>query len=162
MAVIRINLSDNFVGLINKTNDISARVGDTNTLITGDSDVVTAINNVRGLFAGFDESAEILAIAREAISVNQDAGLGSVEYNDATGVVQFTGASIDSIRSLFTAGSGLAYDSNQGIFTISSAGISSTNLIDSTITSDKFNNKVKLDIVDADGNILKTIFSPGV
>lgn len=161
MAVITINLSDNFVGLINKTNDISARIGDTNTLVTGDSDVVTAINNVRQLFAGFDESAEIIAIARESLSVNQDSGLGFVEYDTSTGVIQFTGPSVDSIRSLFVAGGGIVYDSSSGTFTINSGGITSANLVDSTITSDKFNNKVSLSIVGSADSVYKTIFSPG-
>tara|TARA_B100000424_G_C22940818_1_gene500631 strand:+ start:168 stop:671 length:504 start_codon:yes stop_codon:yes gene_type:complete len=166
MAKTVINLSDPVSTLVTKTNDISNDVGDTALLITGDSNVVDAINTVRNIVVPFDDSDEIKAIFKSGISANAaDSAHGvSITFDSASGTF---GLSQDYH---FKAGAGLDYDS-AGKFNISNLGvttamIANTNVTNgkiasNTLTSAKFNSAVSLQILDSDGTVLKTLFSPG-
>lgn len=176
MAKTVINLSDPVSTLVTKTNDISNDVGDTALLITGDSNVVDAINTVRNIVVPFDDSDEIKAIFKSGISANAaDSAHGvSITFDSASGTF---GLSQDYH---FKAGAGLDYDS-AGKFNISSLGVTTALIADtnvttakianlnvtngkianSTLTSAKFNSVVSLQILDSTGSVVKTLFSPG-
>jgi len=162
MAVTTINLSDPVSTLVTKTNTISTDLGDVSTLVTGDANVVAAINNVRNIVNRFDESAEIIALAREGTGIQSqlnivatDSHTGfSLSYDSAAGTISFNS------KYPFSAGSGLDYDSS-GKYNISLLGVTNGMMADNTLTSSKFNSVVSLQILDSDGTVLKTLFSPG-
>lgn len=166
MAVTTINLSDPVSTLVTKTNTISTDLGDVSTLVTGDANVVAAINNVRNIVNRFDESAEIVAIARGGIVIDEtDSHTGFfLTYDSASGTIAFNS------NYNFRAGAGLDYDS-AGTYNISSLGVTTAMIADlnvtnakianSTITSSKFNSVVSFEIQDSTGAVVKTIFSPG-
>lgn len=119
MAVTTVNITDTMTAFVNKTNTISGDLGNVANLVTGDSNVVDAINTVRSIVSAFDDSGELTTISREAISLtNQATGIG-LTYDEATGVFTLTGsADSASIRNLFSVGDGLIYDSATGQFSI--------------------------------------------
>ena len=165
MAVSTINLTDPVSTLVTKTNTISGDLGDVSTLVTGDDNVVDAINAVRSIVNRFDESAEIVAIARGGIVVDAtDSHTGFfLSYDSASGTIAFN-STYD-----FSAGAGLDYDS-AGTYNISSLGVTTAMLADlnvtngkvanNTLTSSKFNSVVSLQILDSTGSIVKTLYSP--
>ena len=145
MAVTVINLSDPVSTLVTKTNTISNDVGDIAQLVTGDSNVVDAINAVRDLISFADDSAEIRTIARSAFSVSNSAKVYSLAYDSATGDITLSG--------------NLASDSAGGILLDSATGQFS--LAPNTITSSLFSSVVSLIIYDSTGTPVKTLYSPG-
>jgi hypothetical protein len=156
MAVTTINLSDPVSTLVTKTNTISGDLGDVSTLVTGDANVVAAINTVRSIVNRFDESAEIIAIARGGIVVDAtDSHTGFfLSYDSASGTIAFNSTYN------FSAGAGLDYDS-VGTYNISLLGVTNAMMANNTLTSSKFNSVVSLQILDSDGTVLKTLYSPG-
>lgn len=166
MAVTTINLSDPVSTLVTKTNTISGDLGDISTLVTGDDNVVDAINTVRSIVNRFDESAEIVAIARGGITVGGgDSATGIyLTYDSDNGRISLAN------NYLFTAGSGLDYD-DSGTYSISDLGVLTAMLADlnvtnakvanNTLTSSKFNSVVSLQILDSTGTPVKTLYSPG-
>ena len=160
MALITINLTDNFTTFINKTNDISVSIGDVNELETGDSSLVAGLNSIRSLLSAFDDSAEITSIARSAFSVVDNGGDGSMSYDSDTGRIIYTGPSADEVRAHFSAGAGLSLDEN-GIFRIGNNAITNDLIALNTLTSDRFRDRVTLEIRNQNGNAVKTIYSPG-
>jgi len=156
MAVTTINLTDPVSTLVTKTNTISGDLGDVSTLVTGDSNVVAAINTVRSIVNRFDESAEIVAIARGGIVIDgTDSHTGFfLTYDSAAGTIAFNS------NYNFSAGSGLDYDSS-GTYNISLLGVTNAMMANNTLTSSKFNSVVSLQILDSDGTVLKTLYSPG-
>lgn len=46
--------------------------------------------------------------SRQAIQVSDTGGLGSLSYNNSTGVITYTGATDTEVRALFTAGTGIS------------------------------------------------------
>lgn len=119
MAVTNINLSDTMTAFVEKTNIISGDLGDVTNLVTGDSNVVDAINAVREIVSAFDDSGELTTISREAISLTNEATGIALAYDTASGVFTLTGsADSSSIRNLFSVGDGLIYDSATGQFSI--------------------------------------------
>jgi len=54
--------------------------------------------------------------AKNAISVTDNGGDGSLSYNNATGVISYTGPSASEVRAHFSAGGDLSYDSATGKF----------------------------------------------
>lgn len=161
MAITTINLSDNFVSHVRKINEISGNVGDVSTLLTGDSDVVSAINTLKTLFADFDDSADIVGLARSAISIINASGDGSVSYDSDTGVITYTGPSAAETRAHFVSGPGVTYDSTAGRFSVTNGVITNAMILDSSLTSSKFADRVTLNILASDGSVLKTLYSPG-
>ena len=59
--------------------------------------------------------------AKRAISVVDAGGDGSLDYDETTGVITYTGATPDSVRQHFSAGASLTYDSSTGKFTTNQA-----------------------------------------
>jgi len=51
-----------------------------------------------------------------AIQVVDNGGFGSLTYNSTTGFLTFTGTSVADVRNIFSAGSGMIYDSSSGQF----------------------------------------------
>lgn len=162
MAVTKINLSDPITSIVLKSNNISNDLGDPALLVTGDSNVVSAVNSVRQLISPFDDSAEIVAIARTGLSVTQSSGFGNIAYDSDNGVITITGPSDSDIRSVFAAGEGLLYDSQNGLFTIASGALDGAKLLDSSLTISKFADLKTLNIRNSVGSVLKSIYSPGV
>ena len=165
MAVTLINLSDPVSSLVTKTNTISNDLGDVAQLATGDSNVVDAINTIKQLVAPFDDSAEILAIARNGLSINNDSALGiSLSYNTSTGIIKLIG-SVDSnaVKSYFTndSANGIGFNFGEGKFSIISSGVTANKIAAGSITSAKFNSATSLIIYDDAGSVVKTIYSPG-
>ena len=56
--------------------------------------------------------------AKNAISVTDNGGDGSLTYTAATGVISYTGPSASEVRSHFSAAGDLTYDSASGVFSI--------------------------------------------
>ena len=51
-----------------------------------------------------------------AIQVVNNGGFGSLAYNSSTGFLTFTGTSVTDVRDIFSAGTGILYDSSSGQF----------------------------------------------
>jgi len=139
MAITNVNLSDTMSVFVTKTNTISNDVGNVDNLVTGDSNVVDAINTVRNIVSAFDDSGELTTISRQSISVDDQATGVSLSYNSGSGIFTLTG-SVDaqSTRSLFSSGNGLNYDSITGEFTIGNyvaVGATSGNGISGSVSS---------------------------
>ncbi len=172
MAVTTINLTDPVSTLVTKTNTISGDLGDVSTLVTGDSNVVAAINTVRSIVNRFDESAEIIALAREGTGIQSPLNINAADSHTGFFLTYDSAAGTIALNSTynFSAGSGLDYDS-AGTYNISSLGVTTamiadlnvTNgkVADNTLTSSKFNSVVSLQILDSTGAIVKTLYSPG-
>lgn len=139
MAVTNVNLSDTMTAFVEKTNIISGDVGDVDLLVTGDSNVVDAINTVRDIVSAFDDSGELTTISREAISLTNNATGIALAYDQGTGVFTLTGsADSATIRNLFSVGDGLIYDSATGQFSIGNyvaTGATSGNGISGSVNS---------------------------
>jgi len=54
--------------------------------------------------------------AKNAISVSDTGGDGSLTYNNTTGIISYTGPAASEVRAHFSAYNSLLYDSNNGIF----------------------------------------------
>lgn len=160
MAVININLSDGFTKFINTTNDISQAVGDVSTLTTGDSNVVDALNNIQSVLSSFDDSFEIQEIAKRSISVVDAGGDGGLSYDVDNGQIIYNGPTAAEVRSHMSAGAGLTLSEN-GVFSIEANGITNSMIATGSITSDRFNSRVTLEIKNNSGTTVKTIYSPG-
>jgi hypothetical protein len=58
------------------------------------------------------------ARARSAISSNDTGGLGSLSYDNSTGVITYTGATDSEVRALFSSGTGVTYNNTTGEISI--------------------------------------------
>jgi hypothetical protein len=143
MPITQVNLSDNITTFVNKTNIIAGDIGDVDQLVTGDSNLVDALNSVREIVRRFDDSAEIFALAREATGINAPLSIDvsgadgiNLSFDQQTGILSLTGSVSNSdIRSLFSAADGLEYNSTTGQISISSAGINVDDLTGSYVTA---------------------------
>ena len=143
MPITQVNLSDNITTFVNKTNIIAGDIGDVDQLVTGDSNLVDALNSVREIVRRFDDSAEIFALAREATGINAPLSIDvsgadgiNLSFDQQSGVLSLTGSVSNSdIRSLFSAADGLEYNSTTGQISISAAGISVDDLTGSYVTA---------------------------
>lgn len=161
MALITIRLTDTFNSFISKTNEISTNLGDIDNLETGDASVVDALNTIKTLLAAFDDSEEITNLARSSFSVTDAGGDGSLSYNADNGTISYEGPSAAEVRAHFSAGDGLTL-SGDGQFRINPLQITNDLIALDTITSDRFKDRVTLEIRNANGNVVKTIYSPGI
>ena len=76
-----------------------------------------------GITLSYDDAANTLTIggtaqygdsdARDAISVTDSGGDGSLAYNSSTGVITYTGPSAGEVRAHLSAGTGVAYSGGQ-------------------------------------------------
>jgi hypothetical protein len=76
-----------------------------------------------GITLSYDDAANTLTIggtaqygdsdARDAISVTDSGGDGSLAYNSSTGVITYTGPSASEVRAHLSAGTGVSYSSGQ-------------------------------------------------
>lgn len=164
MAKTVVNLSDQISTWVTKTNAISDDVGDVAQLVTGDSNVVDAINTVRTLVTGFDESAEIIAIARGGFSVDNTNGGGIfLSYDSSTGVIDITSQLVSSTT--------INYDSSNRLFELLDSAVTTAKLDDAAVTTiklaadavdqNKLKDVVSLTIYDASGTAVKTIYGAG-
>lgn len=185
MAITIVNLSDPVSTFVNKTNIISADVGDIEELITGDSNVVNAINSVYSL-PSIDDSAEIIALARSGLSVVDQSGGPSLTYDSSTGVLTLLGGTdsaqvISILRSDLSSGAGLDFDSTTGQFSVASSGITSsmigsgqvgtTQLATNAVTNAKIGDDAVgqaelkdatiLTIKNSAGTVIKTLYGAG-
>ena len=61
--------------------------------------------------------------AKNAISVTDAGGDGSLSYNPSTGIITYTGPSATEVRAHMVTGTGLTYDSSQGRYSITNTGV---------------------------------------
>ena len=153
MAITNINLTDQVSALVTKTNTISGDIGNITNLVTGDSNVVDAINSVRATFNFIDDSAEVIAIARSGLSTVSDSADGfTLAFDSDSGVITLSGVVPSStVRSYFTSDSTVAYDSSTGAFSVASGKISSVQL----------KNPVQLNVYDASGSLVLSLYGSG-
>ena len=141
MAVTVINLSDPVSTLVTKTNNISSDVGDIAQLVTGDDNVVDAINALRAIVVPFDDSSEIISISRGGISINNDSALGlSLAYNNTTGVIKLVGAADgDTVKGYFASDSanGIGFNFGEGKFSIITSGVIEAKIASNAVTVNK-------------------------
>ena len=161
MAITRINLSDQITTIVLKSNDISDVLGDPVQLVTGDSNVVDAINTIRDIVAPFDDSAEIIRIGRHGFSAIKTSGFGNVSYDSDTGQFSYVGPDSAELRLLFSGDSAIAYNNITGQFSMVPNALDGSSLLDSSLTSRKFANKVTLRLKTSVGSTVKTLYSPG-
>jgi len=170
MALTIINFSDPVTSLVTKTNTISQNLGDIEELTVADDNTVDAINRLKSEIDAIDttildfrDSAEIVDIARHSIRVVDAGGLGSLTYG-AGGTITYTGPDQGDIRDLISldddADSVMSYDVANGRLGLKT--LPNHKIRDGAIKSIKFNSKVTLEIYDASGTVIKTLYSPGV
>ncbi len=172
MAVTTINLSDPVSTLVTKTNTISTDLGDVDALTSGLSNTVAAINDILIRTA---DSDTIIAIARNGLSENNINGGGiNLSYDSSTGQI--------SITSNLIGGTGITYDSAGGTFSITALGVDSAQIAalavsaakladsavidgkiaDSAVGNAELKDTVTLNIYDASGAIVKTLYGAGI
>jgi hypothetical protein len=201
VPITSIKLSDPVNTLVTKTNTISRDLGDVATLVTNDSDVVTAINtlksnldtsidsinsvltldnstlqsnldsdvtalylaidSVRDHIAAFDDSNEIITIAREALSLKFTGDYGTGTYDSDNGRITLSSPSTSDIRGAFSGGNGIDYDNTTGEFKLEDGGITSTQIANNAIRGRHFVSRKAVTIVNSAGTTLQTWYFPG-
>jgi len=114
------------------TNKFTINTADGNSFVTTvasrfsaipDSDLTLSSNTIRAndLFVGnlHVDSADIIKIARDNLSIADAGGDGSFAYDSASGQFTYTGPSASEVRAHFSAGGDLVYNSGTGEFSIS-------------------------------------------
>ena len=166
---------------INRSNDLSNKVGDLTTLnTTQDSDIVGAINELK---SNIDSVATNLdANILDAITVANTAGKsGTITYDNTTGQITYTGpdslsatgainvssTNVISVDNATTVSKGVAsFDENTfetflGDVSLKDSGVTNSKLQANSITFNKFRAPVSLIIYDSAGVAIKTLYSPG-
>lgn len=116
MAQVTLNVTDNFVQLVSKFNELSAGVGSVTGLdIAGESDIANILTTI---YALIDSDTDF----RTKISVTDAGGDGSLTYNSGTGVITYTGPTDSDYRAAISVtdagGDGsLTYNSTSGVIT---------------------------------------------
>jgi len=130
-------------------------------------------------------------LTREALSVTDTGGLGSLAYNSTSGVITYVGASDSDVRNLFSVGSGLTYDSATGQFdatvvnnasysvlgiasfdsadftvsagavTLKPLSVSSSEIQNGSVTSTKLVSSVQFSVYNSSGSLVKTLYGAG-
>ena len=163
MAVTQINLSDAVTTLVTKTNTISSDLGDKAVLSTIDkSNLVAAINEINVQVDKVDSADVINLIQANAV--------------DSSDVITLLGrdSAQANIMSNFQKDSanGIGFDSSQGRFfippnTINASmielnAVTEAKMADDAISSTELKNVVTLNIIDAGGSTVKTLFGAGI
>ena len=169
MAITTVNLSDPVSTWVTKTNTISTDLGDVDSLNTSAIDLVQAINNLESRVYRFDDSAEIIALAREAtgielpFNVNNDSASGlSLAYDSTAGTLSLIGgADAATVRSYLVAGEGLDYDSASGVFSMADSSVTQAKMAQDAVSSTELKDVVSLIIYNSAGTPVKTIYGAG-
>ena len=173
MAVTQINLSDAVTTLVTKKNTISSHLGDKAVLSTIDkSNLVAAINEINTQVNKVDSADVITLIQANAV--------------DSSDVITLLGrdSAQANIMSNFQKDSanGIGFDSSQGRFfippntinasmmkqnaitelKIANNSITEDKMADDAISSTELKNVVTLNIIDASGSTVKTLFGAGI
>ena len=163
MAVTVINLSDPVSTWVTKTNTIASNLGDLATLSTSaTSDLVAAINEVNGLVDGnLNDSAEIKGLFASSTDIQFDSASGTFSLGGSGG----------GVRAFFQTSSTISFDSASGMFNIVANSVDSSHYGDSSIAfehiqggaikSANFNGMQTLQLINAAGTTVKTMYSPG-
>ena len=111
---IAVTVPNSTVNVTNTTDDITILTA--GTLNINSSGVVTSVNGNTGpvvvlttdnINEGSTNQYFTNTRSRTAISASDVGGLGSLSYNNSTGVITYTGASDSEVRALFTGGTGV-------------------------------------------------------
>ena len=82
-------------------------------LIVGGSNITATYDDAAGTLTLAGSAAYSNADARQAISVTDAGGDGSLAYNNSTGVITYNGPSSSEVRAHLSAGTGITYSGGQ-------------------------------------------------
>ena len=82
-------------------------------LIVGGSNITATYDDAAGTLTLAGSAAYADADARQAISVTDVGGDGSLAYNNSTGVITYNGPSSSEVRAQLSAGTGITYSAGQ-------------------------------------------------
>ena len=82
-------------------------------LIVGGSNITATYDDAAGTLTLAGSAAYSNADARQAISVTDVGGDGSLAYNNSTGVITYNGPSSSEVRAHLSAGTGITYSAGQ-------------------------------------------------
>lgn len=82
-------------------------------LIVGGSNITATYDDAAGTLTLAGSAAYTDGNARQAISVTDSGGDGSLAYNNSTGVITYTGPSASEVRSHISAGTGVSISSGE-------------------------------------------------
>ena len=83
------------------------------SLIVGGSNITATYDDAAGTLTLAGSAAYADADARQAISVTDVGGDGSLAYNNSTGVITYNGPSSSEVRAHLSAGTGITYSAGQ-------------------------------------------------
>lgn len=152
MAVTTINLSDPVSTWVSKTNIIATNVGDLSLMSIGGSNIVVAVNR---LDSNIGTISNLTTIDKSDLvnAINETYNLavrGNEALNDS-----------DEIIGLFSSSTTISLDSASGQFGVINNSITFDQLASNTIQSSNLSSKTTLQIKNAAGSVVKTMYSPG-
>ena len=152
MAVTTINLSDPVATWVSKTNIIATNVGDLSLMSIGGSDLVVAVNR---LDSNIGTMSTLSTIDKSDLvnAINETYNLavrGNEALNDS-----------DEIIGLFSSSTTISLDSASGQFSVINNSITFDQLASNTIQSSNLSSTTTLQIKNAAGSVVKTMYSPG-
>jgi hypothetical protein len=151
MAVTTVELSDAVTSWVNKTNTIASDLGDAATLTTTATNLVAAINEINTQLNKVDSADVINLIQANALDSSEVLALIRADSGETSIMSNFQGDS----------STGVALDSSQGRFFVPADAISELMMKDDAISSVELKNVVTLNIYDAGGSIVKTLYGAG-
>jgi len=172
MAVTNINLSDAVTTLVTKTNTIASDLGDAATLSTTATNLVAAINEINTQVNKVDSADVINLIRANAMDSSEVLALIRADSGETSIMSNF----------IKDSANGIGFDSSQGRFFIPSNVITASmmkqnaitepkiannaitedKMADDAISSTELKNVVTLNIIDASGSTVKTLFGAGI
>ena len=162
MAVTQINLSDAVTTLVTKTNTIASDLGDAATLSTTATNLVAAINEINTQVNKVDSADVINLIRANAMDSSEVLALIRADSGETSIMSNFQKDSAN----------GIGFDSSQGRFfippnTINASmieqnAVTESKMADDAISSTELKNVVTLNIIDAGGSTVKTLFGAGI
>ena len=162
MAVTQINLSDAVTTLVTKTNTIASDLGDAALLSTTATNLVAAINEINTQVNKVDSADVISLIQANAMDSSEVLALIRADSGETSIMSNFQKDSAN----------GIGFDSSQGRFfippnTINSSmielnAVTEAKMADDAISSTELKNVVTLNIIDASGSTVKTLFGAGI
>lgn len=141
---------------------------------------LASLSNTDGLTEGstnlYYTSARADSDAKNAISITDAGGDGSLSYNSSTGVLTYTGPSASEVRAHFSAGEGIdissgsisgedATTTNKGIASFSSTNFSTSSgavsIKNDGVARANLKDEVELIIYNSSGSAIKTLYGAG-